>query len=64
MCLLVPGQSLLERLKLTYENLYNSSNYITMLVQNFRSDPDILAIPNELFYNNCLKVTDFLSGKT
>ncbi|XP_034833904.1 putative helicase MOV-10 [Maniola hyperantus] len=49
------GQSLLERLKTTYENLYDNSNYITMLVQNFRSDPDILAIPNELFYDNCLK---------
>ncbi|XP_039757994.1 putative helicase MOV-10 [Pararge aegeria] len=49
------GQSLLERLKNTYENLYEDPNYITMLVQNFRSDPDILAIPNELFYQNCLK---------
>ncbi|CAH0728278.1 unnamed protein product, partial [Brenthis ino] len=49
------GQSLLERLKQTYENLYTDSNFITMLVKNFRSDPDILAIPNELSYENCLQ---------
>ncbi|XP_050354103.1 RNA helicase Mov10l1-like isoform X2 [Nymphalis io] len=49
------GQSLLARLKQTYENLYTDPNYITMLVKNFRSHPDILAIPNELFYDNCLK---------
>ncbi|CAG9565265.1 unnamed protein product [Danaus chrysippus] len=49
------GQSLLERLHKTYENLYSDRNFITMLVKNFRSDPDILAIPNELFYDNCLQ---------
>ncbi|XP_023954942.1 putative helicase MOV-10 [Bicyclus anynana] len=49
------GTSLLERLKNTYENLYEDPDYITMLVQNFRSDPDILAIPNEFFYDNSLK---------
>ncbi|CAG4986430.1 unnamed protein product [Colias eurytheme] len=50
------GQSLLERLKETYPNMYSSDpDYITMLVNNFRSDPDILAIPNELFYENNLK---------
>ncbi|XP_032521276.2 RNA helicase Mov10l1-like [Danaus plexippus] len=49
------GQSLLERLKKTHENLYTDRNFITMLVKNFRSHPDILAIPNELFYDNCLQ---------
>ncbi|XP_045527912.1 putative helicase mov-10-B.1 [Pieris brassicae] len=50
------GCSLLERLCTTYSNMYESNpNYMTMLVQNFRSDPDILAIPNELFYGNNLK---------
>ncbi|XP_068619032.1 putative helicase mov-10-B.1 isoform X2 [Battus philenor] len=50
------GTSLMERLKVTYENFYSSDpSYITMLVKNFRSDPDILAIPNELFYKNCLQ---------
>nr|XP_026489735.1 putative helicase mov-10-B.1 [Vanessa tameamea] len=49
------GQSLLARLKQTHENLYTDTNYITMLVKNFRSHPDILAIPNELFYDNSLE---------
>ncbi|KAL0819791.1 hypothetical protein ABMA28_007830 [Loxostege sticticalis] len=50
------GQSLLERLKTTYENLYtDNSDYITMLVKNFRSDPDILQIPNRLFYEDNLQ---------
>ncbi|XP_026315173.1 putative helicase mov-10-B.1 [Hyposmocoma kahamanoa] len=43
--------SLLERLWNTYKNLYEDDpNYITVLVKNFRSDADILRIPNELFY--------------
>lgn len=29
-------------------------NYITQLVQNYRSHPEILKIPNELFYENAL----------
>ncbi|XP_050672000.1 uncharacterized protein LOC126970236 [Leptidea sinapis] len=50
------GTSLLERLKSTYQNMYESDpNYITMLINNFRSDPDILRIPNKLFYGNNLK---------
>ncbi|XP_038206688.1 putative helicase mov-10-B.1 [Zerene cesonia] len=50
------GQSLLERLKETYPDMYSSDpDYITMLVNNFRSDPDILAIPNELFYDGNLR---------
>ncbi|XP_046971212.1 putative helicase mov-10-B.1 isoform X3 [Vanessa cardui] len=60
------GQSLLARLKQTYENLYTDPNYITMLVKNFRSHPDILRIPNELFYDNCLEplaALDPLSNK-
>ncbi|XP_049877513.1 putative helicase mov-10-B.1 [Pectinophora gossypiella] len=47
------GESLLERLWNTYKNLYDDNpNYITTLVQNFRSDPDILHIPNSLFYTD------------
>ncbi|CAK1583468.1 unnamed protein product [Parnassius mnemosyne] len=50
------GTSLMERLRVTYETFYNDNpNYVTMLVKNFRSDPDILAIPNELFYNKNLQ---------
>lgn len=29
--------------------------YITQLVKNYRSHPDILRIPNELFYGNTLQ---------
>lgn len=48
---------MLERLKLTHGELYNEDpNYITMLRQNFRNHPDILHLPNELFYNNELVV--------
>ncbi|CAG9789159.1 unnamed protein product [Diatraea saccharalis] len=51
------GKSLLQRLKETYDNLYeNDPNYITVLVKNFRSDPDILKLPNQLFYDNNLQV--------
>ncbi|XP_072930026.1 putative helicase mov-10-B.1 [Epargyreus clarus] len=50
------GVSLMTRLIRNYENLYTDNpNYITMLVKNFRSDPDILTIPNELFYDNALQ---------
>ncbi|CAK1552284.1 unnamed protein product [Leptosia nina] len=50
------GQSLLERLKTTYPNLYDRDpDYITMLIRNYRSDPDILAIPNNLYYEDNLK---------
>lgn len=35
---------------------YNSK-YITQLVKNYRSHPAILAIPNQLFYDNKLKPT-------
>lgn len=55
----ISGHSLLERLRTTYVNMYESDpEYMTMLVQNFRSDPDILSIPNELFYGNNLKVKE------
>ncbi|XP_014371932.2 putative helicase mov-10-B.1 [Papilio machaon] len=50
------GVSLLQRLRTTFENFYSDDpNFITMLVKNFRSHPDILAIPNELFYENNLQ---------
>ncbi|XP_013171065.1 PREDICTED: putative helicase mov-10-B.1 [Papilio xuthus] len=50
------GLSLLQRLKKTFDNFYTDDpTYITMLVKNFRSHPDILAIPNELFYENNLQ---------
>ncbi|XP_060805103.1 uncharacterized protein LOC106136235 [Amyelois transitella] len=49
------GTSLLARLYRDYEDLYSGdANYITMLIKNFRSDPDILKIPNEYFYKNNL----------
>lgn len=50
------GTSLMERLKVSYDNIYNDNpNFITMLVKNFRSDPDILKIPNYLFYEDNLQ---------
>ena len=60
---IVAGVSLMERLMLTCDlykrrsagpgapSTYNS-HYITKLVQNYRSHPDILKVPNELFYDN------------
>ncbi|KAJ2938784.1 hypothetical protein O0L34_g3405 [Tuta absoluta] len=50
------GLSLMERLKNTCE-LYsrNDPNYTLMLRNNFRSDPAVLRIPNELFYNGQLR---------
>ncbi|KAF6041478.1 MOV10 [Bugula neritina] len=56
------GVSLLERLM--NENLYKrdqttqefNPNYVTKLLQNFRSHPDILKVPNQLFYDNELQV--------
>ncbi|XP_062514380.1 putative helicase MOV-10 [Corticium candelabrum] len=54
--------SLLERL-MTQCDVYqrkSSTHYnphvLTKLLQNYRSHPDILCIPNETFYNNELKV--------
>lgn len=32
-----------------------NQTFITQLVQNYRSHPEILRIPNELFYENALK---------
>ncbi|XP_041969109.1 probable RNA helicase SDE3 isoform X2 [Aricia agestis] len=49
-------KSLLHRLMEVYPQMYTSdSDYITMLVQNYRSNPDILAIPNEFFYDSALQ---------
>ncbi|KAM3962459.1 putative helicase mov-10-B.1 [Aphomia sociella] len=49
------GKSLMERL-IQRDNIYkNNLNYTTMLVKNFRSDPDILKIPNRLFYDDLLQ---------
>ncbi|XP_056414270.1 helicase MOV-10 [Hyla sarda] len=55
------GMSLLERL-MTQNPLYGKSNgsynpqFVTKLLQNYRSHPDILFVPNELFYDNELQV--------
>ncbi|XP_026480986.1 putative helicase mov-10-B.2, partial [Ctenocephalides felis] len=54
------GISLMERLMLT-NKLYESKaghrdeKYITKLVKNFRSHPDIIKIPNKFFYDNELQ---------
>lgn len=51
-------KSLMERL--CDEPLYQRNSgkfnekYITMLVQNYRSHPDILHVPNILFYGGAL----------
>lgn len=55
------GLSMMERLMLTnklYESRaqYRDHRYITKLVKNFRSHPDIIYIPNKFFYDNELKV--------
>ncbi|KAI5643201.1 AAA domain-containing protein [Phthorimaea operculella] len=51
------GLSLMERLKNTSE-VYasNDPNYTLMLRNNFRSDPAVLRIPNDLFYHGQLRV--------
>ncbi|KAG6438499.1 hypothetical protein O3G_MSEX000020 [Manduca sexta] len=50
------GTSLLERLYTCYPELYDDNpQYITTLINNFRSHPDILNIPNQLFYKGELK---------
>ncbi|XP_048877491.1 putative helicase mov-10-B.1 isoform X2 [Brienomyrus brachyistius] len=57
------GLSLLERL-MQYNPLYQKeeqsgkfdSRFVTKLLQNYRSHPDILHIPNELFYDAELQV--------
>ncbi|KAM5180413.1 helicase MOV-10 [Mantella aurantiaca] len=54
------GMSLLERL-MTQNPLYGkasgayNSEFVTKLLLNYRSHPDILTIPNELFYDNELQ---------
>ncbi|XP_075709974.1 helicase MOV-10 [Rhinoderma darwinii] len=54
------GLSLLERL-MTQNPLYGKSDgsynpqFVTKLLQNYRSHPDILSVPNELFYDNELQ---------
>lgn len=54
------SMSLLERL-MTQNPLYGKSNgsynpqFVTKLVLNYRSHPDILSVPNELFYDNELQ---------
>ncbi|XP_046395305.1 putative helicase mov-10-B.1 [Ischnura elegans] len=54
------GMSLLERLMkrcALYQRKNDAYNplFITKLVRNFRSHPDILLLPNELFYDNELE---------
>lgn len=56
------GVSLLERLMNTNDLYTNHDpNYVTMLIQNFRSHPDILNIPNELFYHGKLEVRNLFT---
>ncbi|KAA0712698.1 putative helicase mov-10-B.1 [Triplophysa tibetana] len=58
------GQSLLERLmkenglyqKIKDDNPRYDSRFVTKLLQNYRSHPAILKIPNELFYENELQM--------
>lgn len=53
------GVSLLERLIKMPSYQQNDENYahmMTKLLRNFRSHADILKVPNEMFYNNELKV--------
>lgn len=50
----------MERLKHTcalYSSERNDPNYLVMLKNNFRSNSDILEIPNDLFYNKQLRVS-------
>ncbi|KAL3280167.1 hypothetical protein HHI36_017667 [Cryptolaemus montrouzieri] len=50
------GVSMLERLMDTQETYKNQDpNFITMLIKNFRSHPDILDLPNKLFYEEKLQ---------
>ncbi|KAJ8724040.1 hypothetical protein PYW07_008020 [Mythimna separata] len=52
------GRSLMERLKTTcplYSDARSDPNYIVMLRNNFRSNPDILEIPDKLFYKGQLR---------
>nr|XP_049704433.1 putative helicase mov-10-B.2 isoform X1 [Helicoverpa armigera] len=52
------GTSLMERLKKTcplYSEIRNDPNYIVMLRNNFRSNPDIIEIPDRLFYKGQLR---------
>ncbi|KAJ8713908.1 hypothetical protein PYW08_007528 [Mythimna loreyi] len=52
------GTSLMERLKKTcplYSDARSDPNYIVMLRNNFRSNPDILEIPDKLFYKGQLR---------
>lgn len=50
----------MERLKKNfpiYSDIRNDPNYIVMLRNNFRSNPDILEIPDKLFYKGQLRVS-------
>ena len=51
------GTSLLERLYSTYKRLGQES-YISILITNYRSHPDILEIPSALFYETPLILPD------
>jgi len=43
---------LIERLTLRDVYLGKASSVLTKLVRNYRSHPDILALPSKLFYDN------------
>ncbi|XP_026734612.1 putative helicase mov-10-B.2 [Trichoplusia ni] len=53
------GISLMERLKKSssplYSDIRNDPNYVVMLRNNFRSNPDIIDIPDKLFYKGQLR---------
>lgn len=52
----------MERLKKSasplYSDIRNDPNYVVMLRNNFRSNPDIIDIPDKLFYKGQLRVSN------
>ncbi|CAL1534955.1 unnamed protein product [Lymnaea stagnalis] len=55
------GRSLFERLNLRFEEMQKGSSFqspIMMLVRQYRMNPEVLALPNNLFYDGKLKTDD------